>query len=137
MSLPGMSRGPLWGSRVLRVIGAGCFWLRVLGLCFGFGNYGGACRIFGCIFFGLILFFWSFFPLSVPIFCAEPRHKRISSAIGARDLQYIGVKLYWLISISVLLKLKTCLQLSKKLMNFQNCFLENIQKLEISRRTKN
>jgi hypothetical protein len=31
---------------VLRVIGAGCFWLRVLGLWFGFGNYGGACGNF-------------------------------------------------------------------------------------------
>jgi hypothetical protein len=26
----------------------------------------------------------SYFPLSIPIFCAEPRHKRISPAIGAR-----------------------------------------------------
>jgi len=31
-----------------------------------------------------MLFFRSFFPLSVPIFCAEHRHKRISTAIGAR-----------------------------------------------------
>ncbi|TDO82744.1 hypothetical protein EV143_1021 [Flavobacterium chryseum] len=30
------------------------------------------------------LFFRSFFPLYVPIFCAEPRHERISTAIGAR-----------------------------------------------------
>jgi transposase-like protein len=30
------------------------------------------------------LFFRSFFPLYVPIFCAEPRQKRISTAIGAK-----------------------------------------------------
>jgi ABC-type amino acid transport system permease subunit len=70
--------------RVLRVIGACCFWLR-------FWVFDRVLRItvvlvviFGCIFLGLMLFFWSFFPLSVPIFCAEHRHKRISTAIGAR-----------------------------------------------------
>jgi hypothetical protein len=35
-------------------------------------------------FFRFNIIFWSFFPLYVPIFCAEPRHKRISTAIGAR-----------------------------------------------------
>ncbi|OIV40608.1 hypothetical protein BKM63_17230 [Flavobacterium johnsoniae] len=28
--------------------------------------------------------FWELIPLSVAIFCAEPRHKRIFTAIGAR-----------------------------------------------------
>jgi hypothetical protein len=29
--------------------------------------------------------FRSYFPLFVSIFCAEPRHKRISTSIGARE----------------------------------------------------
>ena len=43
--------------RVLRVIGAGCFWLRVLGFCFGFGNYGGACGNF-LLYGKLSFYFW-------------------------------------------------------------------------------
>src|SRR6187431_396429 len=30
-------------------------------------------------------FFRSYFPLSATIFCAEPRHKRISASIGAKN----------------------------------------------------
>ena len=33
-----------------------------------------------------MLFFRSFFPLSAPIFCAEPRHKRISTAHERSEL---------------------------------------------------
>jgi len=56
---------------------AACF-----GSLFGFGNYGGACGNFGCIFFGLILFFWSFFPLSVPSFVPNHGTKGFSLLSG-------------------------------------------------------
>jgi len=36
--------------------------------------------------FLICYFFRSFFPLSAAIFCAEPRHKRISTAIGAKKM---------------------------------------------------
>jgi hypothetical protein len=55
------------------------------------------CRGAGWVvyFFSFNIFFWSFFPLSVPperqrtgeaIFCAEPRHKRISTAHKRSEL---------------------------------------------------
>ncbi|OXA76557.1 hypothetical protein B0A65_18785 [Flavobacterium frigidimaris] len=86
--LPGYVFGAALGFliRVLRVIGAGCFWLRFLGFDRVLGITVVLVVIFGCIFLGLIFFFWSFFPLSVAIFCAEPRHKRISTAHERSEL---------------------------------------------------
>ncbi|WP_343591127.1 hypothetical protein [Flavobacterium sp.] len=40
----------------------------------------------GFVLFSKFIFFWSFFPLSAAIFCAERRRRRIFTAVGAKKL---------------------------------------------------
>jgi hypothetical protein len=56
------------------------------------------------LFLIMILFFWSFFPLCAAIFCAGPRHRRISAAIGARAAGKPSLEHYSALSGKVLFK---------------------------------
>ena len=65
----------------------GCIYRTAVRLSGGAGTvlYAMTMLITGFLFL-ICCFFRSFFPLSAAIFCAEPRHKRISNAIGAKKM---------------------------------------------------